>query len=130
MYVMRGSRPLATMTHYMESPWLKLGVRMGGRFVIPSVPFEELYFLEDARKFREAIHIPLVYVGGVVSRAGADQILNEGFECLAMARALVRMPDFVVRMERGEVTHCGCKHSNYFIAPMSSFEMEGLTCVA
>ena len=48
MYVMRGSMPIHTMTHYMPFGWLPLGVKMAGRFMIPSEPFKEAYFLEDA----------------------------------------------------------------------------------
>lgn len=36
--------------------------------MIPSVPFREAYFLDDALKFREALDMPLVYVGGLVTR--------------------------------------------------------------
>ena len=42
------------MTHYMTCWWLKYGVRMVGKWMIPSVPFKEAYFLEDALKFRAA----------------------------------------------------------------------------
>ena len=63
MYVMRGEMPIRSMTHYMTCWWLKYGVRMVGKWMIPSVPFKEAYFLEDALKFRAALKIPLVYVG-------------------------------------------------------------------
>ena len=45
MYVMRGEMPIRSMTHYMTCWWLKYGVRMAGRWMIPSVPFKEAYFL-------------------------------------------------------------------------------------
>jgi len=35
-----------------------------GKYMIPSEPFKEAYFLEDALKFRKALHLPLIYVGG------------------------------------------------------------------
>ena len=38
MHVMRGSMPIKTMTHYMTQWWLKWGVRMVGKYMIPSVP--------------------------------------------------------------------------------------------
>ena len=53
-----------TMTHYMPFGWLPIGVKMAGRLMIPSEPFKEAYFLEDALKFRAALKMPLVYVGG------------------------------------------------------------------
>ena len=68
MYVMRGEMPIYTMTYYMKQLWLKYGVRMVGKYMIPTVPFKELYFLDDARLFRKELKLPLIYVGGVVDR--------------------------------------------------------------
>ena len=42
MYVMRGAMPIKSMTHYMSCWWLKYGVRMVGKWMIPTVPFKIL----------------------------------------------------------------------------------------
>ena len=122
MYVMRGAMPIRTMTHYMHPWWLKYGVRMFGRFVIPTVPYKECYFLDDAKEFRRDLKMPLIYVGGCSTRGSIERVLGEGFEFVQMGRALLRQPDFVNRMRQGE--NCsGCTHSNYCIARMYSLEM-------
>lgn len=123
MYVMRGEMPIRTMTHYMTYWWLKYGVRLVGKYMIPSVPFREAYFLEDALKFREALDIPLVYVGGLVSRQKIEEVLSHGFEAVQMGRALLNEPDFVNRMRREENARCNCRHSNYCIARMYTLDM-------
>ena len=123
MYVMRGEMPIRSMTHYMTCWWLKYGVRMAGRWMIPSVPFKEAYFLEDALKFRAELSMPLIYVGGLVSRAKIDEVLDNGFEAVQMARALLNEPGFVNRMRKEENARCSCRHSNYCIARMYSIEM-------
>lgn len=123
MYVMWGEMPIRTMTYYMTCWWLKYGVRLVGKYMIPSVPFREAYFLEDALKFREALDIPLVYVGGLVSRQKIEEVLNHGFEAVQMGRALLNEPDFVNRMRREENTRCNCRHSNYCIARMYTLDM-------
>lgn len=123
MYVMRGAMPLKTMTHYMPAGWLPLGVKMAGKFMIPSEPFKEAYFLEDALKFRAALKMPLVYVGGLISREKIDEVLNDGFEFVSMARALLNDPAFVNHMKEDEQARCDCGHSNYCIARMYSIEM-------
>jgi len=123
MYVMRGEMPIRTMTHYMTCWWLKYGVRLVGKYMIPSVPFREAYFLEDALKFREALDIPLVYVGGLVSRQKIEEVLSRGFEAVQMGRALLNEPDFVNRMRREENARCNCRHSNYCIARMYTLDM-------
>jgi 2,4-dienoyl-CoA reductase-like NADH-dependent reductase (Old Yellow Enzyme family) len=91
--------------------------------MIPSVPFREAYFLEDALKFREALDIPLVYVGGLVSRQKIEEVLNHGFEAVQMGRALLNEPDFVNRMRQEENARCNCRHSNYCIARMYTLDM-------
>lgn len=123
MYVMRGEMPIRTMTHYMTCWWLKYGVRLVGKYMIPSVPFREAYFLEDALKFREALDIPLVYVGGLVSRQKIEEVLNHGFEAVQMGRALLNEPDFVNRMRQEENARCNCRHSNYCMARMYTLDM-------
>lgn len=124
MYVMRGSMPIKSMTYYMEQLWLKYGVRLVGKQMIPSVPFKEAYFLEDALRFRKEIkQIPLVYVGGLTSKAKIDEVLDHGFEFVAMARALLNDPDFVNKMRDDDKACCNCGHSNYCIGRMYSREM-------
>lgn len=124
MYVMRGAMPIKTMTHYMDCWWLKWGVRMAGKYMIPTVPFKEAYFLEDALRFRDEVKdIPLVYVGGLVSKEKIEEVLNLGFPFVQMGRALLNTPDFVNRMRESETCHCDCGHSNYCIARMYTVDM-------
>ena len=124
MYVMRGTMPIKTMTHYMTCWWLKWGVRMAGRMMIPTIPFKQAYFLEDALRFRKEItQIPLVYVGGLVAREKIDEVLNDGFEFVQMGRALLNEPGFVNRMKAEGMARCNCKHSNYCIARMYTLDM-------
>lgn len=124
MYVMRGAMPIKTLTHYMNTWWLKYGVKMAGKYMIPTVPFKEAYFLEDALKFREAIpDLPLIYVGGLVARDKIDMVLDSGFEFVQMGRALLNDPSFVNKLKDGECERCNCGHSNYCIGRMYTVEM-------
>ena len=123
MYVMRGEMPIYSMTHYMPQLWLKYGVRMFGKMMIKDEPFRELYFLDDARRFKQELKLPLVYVGGVVSRQGMETVLDrEGFDFVQMGRALINDPAFVRHLSEG-CERCGCDHVNYCIARMYSREM-------
>ena len=74
MYVMRGEMPIYSMTYYMKQLWLKYGVRLAGGMMIPKEPYEDLYFLDDARIFRKELSLPLIYVGGVVGRESAEKV--------------------------------------------------------
>lgn len=128
MYVMRGPMPIRSMSHYMHPWWLKWGVRWFGKLMVPTVPYQETYFLDDARIFRRELKLPLVYVGGCSTRRSIEKVLGEGFEFVQMGRALLRQPDFVNRMAAGEEA-AGCDHVNYCIARMYSREMACHHCV-
>lgn len=132
MEVMRGAMPLKTLRYYMDMRkfwWLKAGIALGGRLMIPTVPYKEAYFLEEAKLFRAQLKIPLIYVGGLISKHKMEEVLDAGFEGLQVARALVHDTDFVNKLRSGEVECSGCKHSNYCIGRMYTLEMRCHHCV-
>ena len=132
MEVMRGAMPLKTLAYYMDMKhfwWLKAGLALVGRMMVPTVPWSEGYFLDEAKKFREALTMPLIYVGGLVSKQKMEEVLAAGFEGLQMARALVHDTDFINKLQRGELECSGCKHSNYCIGRMYTLEMKCHHCV-
>ena len=127
MAVMRGRIPTKTMGYYMGwNEWLqKIVVSLFGQWLIKQYDFEECYFLENAKKFRAALKGPLVYVGGLVSREGIEKVLDEGFELVQMARALVNDPAFVNKLKEGDMsTRSGCDHRDYCMARMYSVDMQ------
>ena len=124
MYVMRGEMPIHTMTHYMDKAWLKYGVRACGKMMVPTVPYQETFFLEDALRFRQAMpDMKFIYVGGLVAGDKINEVLSHGFEAVQMARSLLNEPDFVNRLKENPHHRCGCRHSNYCIARMYSVNM-------
>ena len=124
MYVMRGEMPIHTMTHYMDKAWLKYGVRACGKMMVPTVPYQEAFFLEDALRFRQAMpDMKFIYVGGLVAGDKINEVLSHGFEAVQMARSLLNEPDFVNRLKKDPHHRCGCRHSNYCIARMYSVDM-------
>ena len=133
MEVMRGAMPIRTMSHYMDTKkfwWLQLLLFFAGRMLIPTVPYKEAYFLEDAKKFRAAVKLPLIYVGGMVSLSKMEEVLAAGFDGLQMARALIRDTDFINKLHSGELTKSPCGHSNYCIGRMYTLEMKCNKCIA
>ena len=124
MHVMQGSMPTRTMSYYMEPSVIKPLARYFGKILVPTVPFKEAFFYDDALKFREAVKLPLIYVGGLVARDKIEMVLNSGFEFVAMARALINEPGFVNRMKAEGDVRCNCEHANYCIGRMYSVEMQ------
>ena len=68
--------------------------------------------LPMARRFRERLDLPLMLLGGINRRETLELAMAEGFEYVAMARALLREPDLVNRMRDEGVTSGICIHCN------------------
>jgi len=132
MEILRGAMPLKTLTYYMDMLrfwWLKIGIRMIGRWMIPTVPYKESYFLEPAKIFRKELKIPLIYVGGMISKSGMEEVLKLGFVAFQLARPLIHDTDFINKIKTGILEESLCKHSNYCIGRMYSVEMKCHLCV-
>jgi 2,4-dienoyl-CoA reductase-like NADH-dependent reductase (Old Yellow Enzyme family) len=123
MFIMRGSMPTKVMARLMDDRLLRAGLSVVGEWMIPPVPYAESYFLDDARAVRAEVALPLVYIGGAASRAGIDAVLAEGFDAVAMARALLREPGFVNRLLAEEGARSPCDHCNYCAARIYTTSM-------
>ncbi len=123
MYILHGVMPVRILAHYMENRLLKIFVRLFGNQLIKAEPFKEAYFLEDALKFREQLKLPLVYVGGLISQEKINEVLDKGFEMVAMARALIKDPAFVNKLLHQELSRSACDTCNYCIAVMYTHEV-------
>ena len=80
--------------------------------------FRELYFHDHSIQVRAATTLPLLYLGGVTSMAGVDQVLGEGFDAVVLARALLHDPELVNKFAAGTATRSGCTACNECVATM------------
>ncbi len=111
MYFFRGDVPMQEFID-TQPKLVGLGLRVMGHKIFPELPFEEGFFLPFARQFRDALSMPLILLGGINERASIEGALTEGFEFVAMARALLRQPDLPNRMrDDGQATSL-CVHCN------------------
>jgi 2,4-dienoyl-CoA reductase-like NADH-dependent reductase (Old Yellow Enzyme family) len=112
MYLFRGGVPLEEFAATMPLP-VRLGLRTRlGRGFFREYPFEEAFLRDKALVFREALSMPLVMLGGINERATMERAMADGFEFVAMARALLREPDLVNRLQAGETDAGVCNHCN------------------
>jgi 2,4-dienoyl-CoA reductase-like NADH-dependent reductase (Old Yellow Enzyme family) len=111
MYLFRGEAPRREFGATLP-PAARLGFRLLGRRFMPEYPFEEAFFLPYARQFRAALTMPLILLGGVTRLETVELALEEGFAFVAMARALLREPDLVARMQAGASHESLCVHCN------------------
>lgn len=111
MYLFHGTPPRREFAAAFPSPALRAGLRAAGPFFLREYPYRPTYLLDLARRFRSALSMPLVLLGGIAERSAVDRAMAEGFEFVAMGRGLLRTPDLVRRMqvrpdEPDRCTHC------------------------
>ncbi|HZR14353.1 MAG TPA: NADH:flavin oxidoreductase [Acidimicrobiia bacterium] len=111
MYLFRGEAPIAEFAATQPQP-IRLGMRLFGKRFLIEYPWEEAFFLPYARQFRAALDMPLILLGGINRRETMQQAMAEGFAFVAMARALLREPDLVNRMQKGATDESLCIHCN------------------
>lgn len=124
MYLFRGDVPLAEFAATFPQP-TKLGLQAVGRFFLHKYPYEPAYLLESARQFRAALEMPLVLLGGITDRAGMDLAMAEGFDFVAMGRALLREPDLINKIAADSRVKSLCIHCNQCMPTIYS----GTRCV-
>jgi 2,4-dienoyl-CoA reductase-like NADH-dependent reductase (Old Yellow Enzyme family) len=111
MYLFRGGAPVKEFVEVMPQP-IKTAMRFAGRQFIREYPYQDAYLLEHARKVRQELTLPMVLLGGITDRASMDLAMQEGFQFVAMGRALLREPDLVNRIAADATTHSLCIHCN------------------
>ncbi|MGH3361141.1 MAG: NADH:flavin oxidoreductase [Nocardioides sp.] len=111
MYLFRGDAPVAEFAAQMRQP-IRFGMKMVGGRLIRAYPYRDAFLLEHSRQVLSAVDLPMVLLGGVTDKSVMDLAMAEGFEFVAMARALLRQPDLVNRIAEDPATPPLCIHCN------------------
>jgi 2,4-dienoyl-CoA reductase-like NADH-dependent reductase (Old Yellow Enzyme family) len=114
MYLFRGDAPVKEFAAAFKPP-LRWGIRMTGHKFLREYPYRDAYLLRDARRVRAELTMPLILLGGITNRASMELAMAEGFEFVAMARALLAEPDLINRIAAdtdGHAVHSMCTHCN------------------
>ncbi|MDH6247554.1 NADH:flavin oxidoreductase [Mycobacterium sp. OTB74] len=114
MYLFRGGAPVKEFAANFKPP-ISWGVRMSGHKFFREYPYHEAYLLRDAKQFRAELKMPLILLGGITNRETMDLAMAEGFEFVAMGRALLAEPDLLNRIkdeDRQNPVTSKCTHCN------------------
>ncbi|AUH67156.1 MULTISPECIES: NADH:flavin oxidoreductase [Gordonia] len=111
MYLFHGEPPLESFAEAMAGP-VKTGMKLGGRLFLKHYPYTDTYLLPLARELRRAVSLPLILLGGVTDHASMRTAMDEGFDFVAMGRALLREPDLPHLIEADPSTRSKCVHCN------------------
>lgn len=112
MYLFRGDVPVREFARVMPAA-LRPAIRLAGKRVMGSYPYSDLYMLEAARQFVPVMrNTKLILLGGITRREHVETAREEGFDFVAMGRALLREPDLVNKMIADPASRSRCNHSN------------------
>ncbi|WP_396923400.1 NADH:flavin oxidoreductase [Mycolicibacterium sp.] len=111
MYLFRGGAPVREFAANFKPP-ISWGIRMSGNKFFREYPYHEAYLLRDARKFRAELTMPLILLGGITNRETMDRAMAEGFDFVAMGRALLAEPDLINRIRADSSIKSACTHCN------------------
>ena len=125
-YLMPGKVPLWGMIKNGSNLAEKITMALFGPFIIKRFRFRENFFLDQAREIRKSVNMPLVYLGGVDSRKGIEEILDTGFEFIAIARALIHDDEFLLKLKDRRIDKSECTRCNQCVVEM---DRDGVKCV-
>lgn len=125
-YLMRGDVPLKGMIQNGDSLAEKITMALFGPIIVKKYKFTPNFFLTQAKAIRKTVKIPLVYLGGVDSKTGIEEILNAGFEFIALARPLIHDADFLIKIENNTIEKSACTRCNECVVEM---DRQGVRCV-
>lgn len=111
MYLFHGDAPRKEFAAAFSGA-LRFGLKLGAPVFLKEYEYRSGYLLPLARQLRAAVSMPLILLGGITDRASMDLALAEGFDFVAMGRALLREPDLPLRIHANPATTSRCVHCN------------------
>lgn len=90
-------------------------------------PEQEVYYRDAAARFKSALSVPLMLVGGIRSFEVAEALVDDGnADYISLCRPLIREPGLVNRWRSGDRRKVGCLSENACFGPL--MKGEGLVC--
>ena len=106
---------------------MRVGMMMQPKSKEPDREFTQLYSMDPALKIRAAVNMPLCYLGGAQTLDNVNRIMDNGFETLALGRALIFDPNLINALQSGSLRNSGCTACNQCVTLM--YTPGGTACV-
>ena len=126
MLMFRGDNMLQPMLKAEKKPLMRMMLRLAGPMIFKNYPYEELYFLEQAKKLRDAVNCNLIYVGGASNNTSFTTLMQAGFEFIQLGRSLLSDPDLPHRAKTNPGFTSRCLHCNECVATIE--HPKGIHC--
>lgn len=112
MLLFRGDSIVHGMIATETNPLMKLGLRLMGPLMFKNYPYQEMYFMDGAKRVRDRVDCKLCYVGGTCTVESLEQLMRE-FDFVQVGRALIKDPAMVNKLREQTTSYVnGCTHCN------------------
>ena len=82
--------------------------------------------VDMAKQVRHAVNCAVVYLGGVSHVSSMETVMREGFDFVAMGRALINDPHMINQIKENPRYRNGCTHCNQCIGLI--YSPQGVHC--
>ncbi|NNE58509.1 MAG: NADH:flavin oxidoreductase [Hellea sp.] len=106
---------------------VRIGMMMQPKSKEPDKEFSQLYSIDPAQQIRDAVKMPLCYLGGVQSMENINRVMGNGFDALGLGRALIFDPNLINDLKNGATSGTGCTACNKCVVMM--YTPGGTSCV-
>ncbi|MBD0861620.1 NADH:flavin oxidoreductase [Gordonia sp. zg691] len=111
MYLFHGDAPRKEFADAFSGA-MKYGLKAFAPVFLKNYQYHDGYLLPLARELRKAVDLPMILLGGITDRPSMDLAMAEGFDFMAMGRAILREPDLPLRLAQDPATQSKCIHCN------------------
>lgn len=111
MYLFRGEAPLHELAQVLPATH-RLGMKLLGKKYMRTYPYQPAYLMHDSLQIRDIVSMPMILLGGITDIETMDQAMANGFQYVAMGRAMLREPDLINKLYNDRGTRSLCNHNN------------------
>lgn len=116
MIMFRGDNILQPMLKAEKNMVMKMILRMAGPSMFRNYEYHELYFLEHAKRVRDAVECNMIYVGGASTNESFESLMREGFDFVQLGRSLLSDADLPNQAAADPAYKSRCVHCNECVA--------------
>ena len=136
LYMLRGQVPLGDMISAQTSWLKKISLLLFGPFVVPHIPFEELFFREAGLCVLRTIQqlnragrtdTKVCLIGGIHSVKSLDTAMADGFDLAQCGRAILYDPQLPKKWRQDASGYSGCTKCNRCIVA-ATMRQEVISC--
>lgn len=116
MIMFRGGNIYRPLLRAEKNPLMKTMIMLAGPVMFRNYPYQELYFLEQAKRIRAKVNCNMIYVGGASTNTSFERLMRDGFDFIQLGRTLLSDPDLPRQATIHPDYKSRCLHCNECVA--------------